>query len=183
MRKAIAVAFAAGFATLVAGASRSADAASIYTVKFVCGTQRPLAGSAAPVEPPVKPGNYATVINVEGLTQSDLVTHVITVISLAGSTGTVAGPILDVNAFLTQDITCADIAAALKLPPSTTFITGFVDLEQNSKPLSVTAVYTTQGCIFPPLTNVITVLPPICGGASDIDVVPQTPIPLTNSAS
>ena len=35
-----------------------------YAVKFVCGQQPLLNASTQPVEPPVKPGNYATEINI-----------------------------------------------------------------------------------------------------------------------
>ena len=44
----------------------SARSQSIYAVKFVCGAQAPASADVTlPAEPPVKPGNYATKINVE----------------------------------------------------------------------------------------------------------------------
>ena len=77
------------------------------------------------------------------------------------------------SAFTTKDITCADIQAAVKAPAGT-FITGFVNLTAERNPISVTAVYTSQGCFFPrpsPLTNFV---PPICTGPTSIDVVVQS---------
>lgn len=158
-----------GIAALVASVAGSAIAAapSIYSVKFVCGQQHPVAGITAPAEPPVKPGNYATVINVEGLSDSDASNP--TLISVAGGTNG-AGPSLVLGTLVTKDITCADIAAALKT--TATFITGFVNIKA-LVPVVVTAVYTSQGCTFSPLA--IAVLPPVCSGATSIDVVPQTP--------
>src|SRR5260370_16896972 len=36
----------------------------VYSVKFVCGLQLPIPGQVPPSEPPVKPGNYATAVNI-----------------------------------------------------------------------------------------------------------------------
>ena len=158
-----------GIAALLASGAGSAIAATptIYSVKFVCGQQHPVAGITAPAEPPVKPGNYATVINVEGLSESDATNF--TLISVAGGT-TAAGPNLVLGTLITKDITCADIATALK--SSASFITGFVNIKA-VVPVTVTAVYTSQGCAFSPFA--IAVLPPVCSGATSIEVVPQTP--------
>ena len=44
--------------------ARGVAPSSIYAIKFVCGRQAPT-NVTPPVEPPVKPGNYATKVNVE----------------------------------------------------------------------------------------------------------------------
>ena len=45
-----------------------------YSVKFVCGLQRPLSPTGGPIlgEPPVKPGNYATEINIHNYTYREI---------------------------------------------------------------------------------------------------------------
>ena len=44
--------------------AQPAPPSSIYAVKFVCGRQAPLNNVTPPVEPPVKPGNYATKVKL-----------------------------------------------------------------------------------------------------------------------
>jgi len=41
----------------------------VYSVKYVCGVQAALANLRLPSEPPVKPGNYATAINIHNFHQ------------------------------------------------------------------------------------------------------------------
>src|SRR5262249_31796514 len=50
-----------------ASAQSAAPPTAVYAVKFVCGTEAPTNVIAPPAEQNVKPGNYATVINVEYL--------------------------------------------------------------------------------------------------------------------
>jgi hypothetical protein len=71
-----------------AHAQTSPPPTPLYPVKFVCGTQASLRGLIAPAEPPVKPGNYATVINIEALVSD---TQVATTVSVANGK-TVSGP-------------------------------------------------------------------------------------------
>lgn len=138
----------------------------VYTVKFVCGTQSPLRGATAPTEPPVKPGNYATAINIEALV-NDI--QVSTVISVANSAlQPISGPSFGMLVNQTRDITCADIARAVG-SSAPAFITGFVNITP-APALSVSAVYTSQGCGF--ALGILPILP-VCSGPTSIDVVPQ----------
>lgn len=175
MRKLIAMILTiAGVAALAGVAPASAqEAPTVYAVKFVCGTQRPVAGIAAPVEPPVKPGNYATVINIEAL--PGLSTDPLGEVSVAGSTLIGLFTTLPfANEYQTIDITCTDIVRmAGKAAGSATFITGYYNIRTTS-PLSVSAVYSSQGCTF--LLPGATALPPFCSGPTSIDVVPQQPV-------
>jgi hypothetical protein len=175
MKNGIVAAFLAVGIALIAGVAPS-YAQTTYAVKFVCGTQPPAPpGFRVPEEPPVKPGNYATVINVQGLFQSDLVseTTITSKISLAGASGPAqTGPTLTLKRFQTGDITCLDIADALPSPISP-FITGYLNL-QTAHTIAVTAVYTSQGCHFP----LASVQPfQACTGPTSIEVVPQQPLP------
>ena len=95
-----------------------------YSVKFVCGTQAPQSNLNAPAEPPVKPGNYATVINVEGLSNDIGATAIV---SPAGSASSNTISLSPLSLFVTKDITCADIAKALGAPPPS-FVTGYVNI-------------------------------------------------------
>lgn len=150
-------------ALTVVGAARAqtTSGTSLYTVKFVCGTQGPLLGLRPPAEPPVKPGNYATVINIEALTAN---TPVATNVSVANGK-ILNGPGFTLSLNQTQDITCADISRAVG--SSAPFITGYVNIVPGSTAISVTSVYTSQGCNFSPLIGTI------CSGPTSIEVVPQ----------
>jgi hypothetical protein len=146
-------------------------AVRVIPVKFVCGVQAPLRGVNPPAEPPVKPGNYATVINIESLSTPDPTGATATLswnVSLAGAAGPTASQSLTLAQLQTSDITCGDIVKAVG--PAGSFITGYVNIEPLNPPLAVTAVYTSQGCslIGSPLTN----LGPLCSGPVSIDVVP-----------
>jgi hypothetical protein len=152
----------------------------VLPVKFVCGRQAPNFDLTAPAEPPVKPGNYATVINIENLTaNADGTPVTIGVdwnVSVPGlTTPDSGGPITDLAQFATTDITCADIAAAVKSPNG--FITGYVNIipvgptALTDTRLAVTAVYTAQGCNFPLLSSLVPGLP-TCTGPVSTKVVP-----------
>src|SRR5271169_1636302 len=88
----------------------------VIPVKFVCGTQPPLFGTRPPAEPPVKPGNYATVINIESLLPPDTTPGAPPTlswnVSLAGAAGPTALQALSLGLQQTTDITCSDIAKA-----------------------------------------------------------------------
>jgi hypothetical protein len=164
MRKGLAL-LACSLAAIVAGVAH-AETESTYAVKFVCGTQAPDVDLNAPAEPPVKPGNYATVINVEGVLLGGGGLTIDQIVSLAGGGAAVGGSLTFTGPFVTQDITCTDIA---RTSDSTGpgFITGYVNLYAVA-PVSITAVYTTQGCSL--------LKPTSCLGPTDIDVVPQQPV-------
>jgi hypothetical protein len=146
--------------------AQTTPAAAIYPVKFVCGTQAPIRGQTAPAEPPVKPGNYATVINIEALVND---VQVASIVSVANSTSKpVSGPGFGLLVNQTRDITCADISKAIGT--SAPFITGFINISP-ANALTVTAVYTSQGCTFA-LPGILPI-PPVCSGPTSIEVVPQ----------
>lgn len=175
MRKGIALVIG-GIAAVAAAGSAHAQVSSpgpndtVYSVKFVCGTQAPQTNLNAPAEPPVKPGNYATVINVEGLNSDIGASAIVSPAGSAPSSNTIN--LSPLSLFVTKDITCADIAKAVGAPPPA-FITGYVNVvDTGSRGISVTAVYTSQGCAFPPIFTAVG-LKPVCSGAVDIDVVPQ----------
>jgi hypothetical protein len=154
----------------VVGSARAQTAAiasvPIYTVKFVCGTQAPLLGLKPPAEPPVKPGNYATVINVEAIANDVQVTGSVSVAN--GNTVSQSG--FGLSLYQTRDITCADISKVVG--SSAPFITGFINISP-ARALSVTAVYTSQGCNFPPRWSADFSPTPVCAGPTSIEVVPQ----------
>jgi hypothetical protein len=147
----------------------------VYSVKFVCGLQAiPSSQFPPPHEPTVKPGNYATSINVHNY-------HVATtgvtflkkaVIALPesqprGPISTIVKEVLKPNQALSVD--CNELEhlfpPPIALPP---FIEGFVEIVSPVQ-LSVTAVYTTQTCVTPSGTR--------CASLGDlsIEVVSQSP--------
>ena len=141
----------------------------IYSVKFICGVQRPQATS---FEPPVKPGNYATAVNVHNYHNSQFVPfRKKAVIALPEDQH--PGPI---SAFRTVElgpdqaveIDCQDIVSLFGPGIQLTgFIKGFVEI-LSTLPLSVTGVYTAQGCR-------LSAVGPICDGPVSVDVIPQQP--------
>jgi len=144
----------------------------VYSVKFICGDQPPLPNLRPPSEPPVKPGNYATAVNVHNFhLNQETVIQKSAVIALPenqqprpiSSTRTVTlGP------GLAFEIDCSDIVSLFPpLPPLPPFIKGFVVLRGSPAggpfpTLSVTAVYTAQATTPP-------------GGPVSIEVVPVQP--------
>jgi len=165
LRASLKIAFMAGAAALALQAvNATAAGIPIYTVKFVCGTQSPQPNLNAPAEPPVKPGNYATVINIEALSSEAALREIL---SVAGASPVNMGTSPVISQFTTVDVTCADIAKAAGTSASA-FITGYVNIEFKGA-LQVTAVYSSQGCAFSPLIR------PICSGQPAVDVVPQQP--------
>jgi hypothetical protein len=150
---------------------------SVYSVKFVCGlNSTPVDTGSLPSEPPVKPGNYATAINIHnfhtvnvGICKKAVLAPPEKCLSSPTPSGCFPGIIgKPVSVGLAPDqafeIDCNDIVGLLtpSLPKGTTlppFIKGFVEIgvapepgifipgaTSNSLSLSVTAVYTAQGC-------------------------------------
>ncbi len=126
----------------------------VYSVKFICGDQSANPNLHPPSEPPVKPGNYATAVNIHNFHQDQkAVIQKRAVIAnpenqppgqISPPRQVVLGPS---QAF---EIDCSDIVTLFgplpaPLPP---FIKGFVELRglpPNPFPtLRVTAVYTAQ---------------------------------------
>jgi hypothetical protein len=145
----------------------------VYSVKFVCGLQVISSSQFPPPhEPTVKPGNYATAINVHNYHLKPITLRKKAVIARPESVQP-RGPIspivsenLGPNQALTVD--CNEIAhlfpvGTAPLPP---FIDGFVEIVSPVQ-LSVAAVYTTQTCTNP--ANKCSIL-----GDLDIDVVTQS---------
>ena len=118
MRKAVLLAIFVGVSIglLTIGNASAQSSPSIYAVKFVCGKQAPINSLTPPAEPPVKPGNYATKVNVEllSLPNPNGGGGVSWNVSLAGGGGpsltTLANPL---NQLETVDVTCAAIVKQL----------------------------------------------------------------------
>jgi len=147
----------------------------VYSVKFVCGLQLPIPGQVPPSEPPVKPGNYATAVNVHNFHNS-LSVPIAKKAVIANPEDQPAGAIsafrrLTLKPDQALEIDCPDIVSLLAnptvgLPP---FIKGFVEIV-SPQPLSVTGVYTAQACD-------VTAAGQTCAqtGPVSIDVVPEQP--------
>ena len=131
----------------------------VYSVKFICGNQSANPKLHAPSEPPVKPGNYATAINIHNyhLDRSAVIekTAIIANPEDAPSLGPITPHprIISLPPGRAFEIDCSDIVTlfgtTVPLPP---FIKGFVELRApptvgNLPLLSVTAVYTAQQTI------------------------------------
>lgn len=160
----------------------------IYSVKFVCGMQTFPTGLAAtavfqpPKEPPVKPGNYATSVNIHNYLPTDATVPFCkkAVVALTeADTHKQPGPVSPViqeqlGPNQAMAVTCSDIVGLY--PPGTTlpplFIEGFVEIF-SPLPLSVTAVYTSQSCIKPVPGKKCASL-----GELDTEVVPAIAMPV-----
>jgi hypothetical protein len=120
--------------------------AFFYSVKFLCGLEPLQPNLKPPQEPPVKPGNYATSINVHNFRNLSLCISKKAVIAPPEIQPTqLIGPfrpfkLVPDGAF---NIDCADIQslfpAGVGFPP---FIEGFVEI-QSTVQLNVQAVYTS----------------------------------------
>ena len=183
MKKYMTMAIAASILMMFRGEARAQTSFPIYSVKFVCGLQTIQSSQfRPPAEPPVKPGNYATVINIHNFhnspTAPPLTVLKKAVVSIPESQLPKPSPtsrIVKEQLAPDQavDVDCNEIVRLLSMtmPPPVlpSFITGFVEIQSvNGPPLSVTAVYTSQTCIFTPGT-------PPCSklGELDLEVVPQ----------
>jgi hypothetical protein len=145
----------------------------VYSVKFVCGLQLPNPSLVPPSEPPVKPGNYATAVNIHNFHNGQTVTIAKKAV-IANPEDQPPGAIspfrkVTLGPDQAVEIDCPDIVSLLAnplvgLPP---FIKGFVEVI-SPVPLSVTGVYTAQACDV--TTPGVTCQP---SGAVSIDVVPE----------
>jgi hypothetical protein len=143
----------------------------LYSVKFLCGLQVPNPNLKPPQEPPVKPGNYATAINVHNFRAVPLCITKKAVI--ANPESQPQGPISNFRPFKLNpdgafEIDCPDIVSLFPTgvaPPP--FIKGFVEIQSRTQ-LSVTAVYTSQTCHTSPSTPGCTSL-----GELALEVVPE----------
>ncbi len=152
----------------------------IYSVKFVCGLQQPDPSLLPPLEPPVKPGNYATAVNIHNFHNTQVTISKKAVI--ANPEGAPPGQISKLQTVSLPpdgafEIDCCDIAhLLLNVPPDVRcqqlaghlppFIKGFVEVASPA-PLSVTGVYTAEFCEAP--------VGQACVGPVSIEVVPQQP--------
>ena len=157
---------------------------SVDAVKFVCGRQGPPEILALPIEPPVKPGNYATKISVEllsspvcrevGACDAKITWNV----SLAGQTPSKSASI-GLTQLRTADIACENIVSqAFPSGGAPQFINGYVNLiAATTDTLAVTAVYTSQGCSFGQSGD--SQGSSSCSGPVSIEVVPQQTVTVT----
>jgi hypothetical protein len=127
----------------------------IYSVKFLCGLQT-TAPSSPPSEPPVKPGNYATAINIHNFHPTATVEFRKKAV-VANPEREPRGPIspfkvdsLGPNQALEVD--CTDIVGLFPPPTATngglslpSFVKGFVEIV-SPRQLNVVGVYTAQTC-------------------------------------
>ena len=187
----LAIAFVAAFAQVHLGSAFAQCGTTIppglnrgvcvYSVKFVCGFQQGNPAFAPPLEPPVKPGNYATAVNIHNFHNGQSVPIAKKAV-IASPENQEPGQIgqfrkLTLGPDQALEIDCPDIVSLLggtataPLPP---FIKGFVEVV-SPLPLSVTGVYTAQGCT--PQTPGAPCEPsgPLGpSGPVSIEVVPQT---------
>jgi len=136
----------------------------VYAVKFVCGLQSPVSLDL-PREPPVKPGNYATAVNILNFHTFPVTICKKAVVALPEScldTATnpppgvdchphLAAKVVTLNSEQAMEVDCDDIVrlfAGASLPP---FIKGFVEIVvfpnislPAVNPLGVTGVYTAE---------------------------------------
>jgi hypothetical protein len=187
MKKALAALVGAVAVSILAGANPAA-AQHVrdfnYAVKFVCGTEIPQPSFTVPQEPLVKPGNYATLINIEYLstgTATDTMDWFVVVdapylFSRASQTG------LDqLVPFQPTEFDCESIANLTgdtnAHPP---FISGYLNIFLD-RPAVITAVYSSQGCTSFGVPSTVTgsTVPsgrPNCVGPVTVQVVPQSPV-------
>ena len=163
------------------GQARAQKGPFVYSIKFVCGLQTvPSSSFKPPGEPPVKPGNYATVINVHNFhNNTSLPVFKKAVVSIPERQLPHSSPTSPIqqeslNPDQSIDVDCTEIVRLLSKispppPPPPPFITGFVEIVSPNLPLSVTAVYTAQTCLNPsPSTGTCSAL-----GQLRTEVVPQ----------
>ncbi len=171
--------------TVYLGQARAQTAPQyIYSVKFVCGLQRLGSNNFKPPgEPPVKPGNYATAVNVHNFhSDREVVFDKKAVIALPerqtqrGPVSTVKHDLLGPNQALEVD--CTDIVSLFSSAGSNTvlppFIKGFVEIVSPVQ-LSVTGVYTAQTCRNPKVTATTAFGNCSQLGELDLEVVPHSP--------
>lgn len=146
--------------------------AAVYSAKFLCGFQRPptagaadgTAGSAPTREPAVKPGNYATAINIQNFHRFPVTFCKRAVLAPAERCYEGQGDDTCLKAIVGKpvrftlqssqavSVDCKDIVALLG-GSAPAFIEGFLEISvvprknlPSSNPLSVAGVYTSLGC-------------------------------------
>ena len=147
----------------------------VYSVKFICGDLSANPNLQLPSEPPVKPGNYATAVNIHNFHQSQkaVILKRAVIANPENQPPGQISPFRQVALGPSQafEIDCADIVTLFgSLPaPLPPFIKGFVELRgQPPNPfptLSVTAVYTAQAATAAGTQ----------GGPVSVEVVPVQP--------
>jgi len=155
-----------------AGIASGADpgqAQTQYSAKFVCGFMPQVEGH----QYPVKPGNYATVINIHNYTASAVRGDM--QVALAYRPGMTPPPIigsqkLALNKRRVGAVECSDIWAMVGVPPGT-FLEGMLHIGLPFE-LPVAAVYTSQ-------TNLQSELPADAGAGISIDVEYLVPFDIT----
>ncbi len=109
-----------------------------YAAKFVCGFSPATSGSSVPKEPPVKRGNYATVVNIHNPNAGDVM--LLKKVALAGPetypNSVIVPPTKRYRDVLhsdhTMSVDCAEIVNLLVqngTPPAGTFIEGFLVID------------------------------------------------------
>jgi hypothetical protein len=193
MRKHIAAFIAAAVVGILAGVNPAAAQTYFYAVKFICGTEAPNPTFDLPKELPVKPGNYATLINMDYLSSGEISDEgdYIIYVEYGASPVTKASGQFTLSPLTPVPVDCQQIVNILLAQKQTLpnkFIIGTMSFSF-PKPAAVTAIYTTQGCSSfgstgstAPGSVVIPSTKPVCSGPMSIEVVPVSPIvefPLT----
>lgn len=113
----------------------------VYSIKYLCGLQR--VPGDPPFEPAVKPGNYATSINIHNYHANSRAIMLKKAIVANG----IIGPIVQLQLVPNQaiNIDCTQIAKSIP-SPLPAFIEGFLEIASTVQ-LSVAAVYTSKGCV------------------------------------
>jgi len=160
------------------------DGGCIYSIKFTCGAQS--GTSNPPSEPPVKPGNYATSINIQNLQPiSDITVRAVIANAPNQARGAISRP-SDIRLQRSQAVEfgCSDIVGLFSPPVTASFIEGFVNIDSEVRDipgtsrlprLSVTAVYTAQAAAQASSVQATTAAVAQPGPVS-IQVVPVQPI-------
>ncbi len=147
----------------------------VYSVKFVCGLQGvPSFQVPPPHEPTLKPGNYATSVNVHNyhVSTAGVTFQKKAVIALPeskprGQISRIVTESLKPDQALSVDCNELESLFPVGTAPLPPFIEGFVEIVSPVQ-LNVTAVYTSQTCNGPTGTKCTSF------GDLSIDVVPQT---------
>jgi len=122
----------------------------LYPVKFVCGSITEPSDGMAANEPPVKPGNYATAINIQNVFPETATLTYRTSVARAVDPNVTTGPVsppasAKLEEYQAMEIDCPQILGLLEEAEfaKTRFLKGFVAIESGVD-LQVAAVYTAQ---------------------------------------
>ena len=120
----------------------------LYSAKFICGSIEGSGDNAAADEPPVKPGNYATAINMHNVL--DEPAHLKYWASIAfpanDGTGPVSGEVsVQLGARRAMELGCPQLSMLFAQPDfaQSRFVKGFVTIESDVE-IEVAAVYTSE---------------------------------------